>query len=120
MIGPHGHARSLGARPPLTAADNSAFRPGGTPHGAKRPSVDLDGVPRRDAENLARLASAMRELNARVRVEGLDDDQAAKLPVVLDAHTLARAELSTWRTDASPGPSPAAGRALPHRFAGLG
>lgn len=69
-------------------------------HGATRATVDLDCVPRRDAENLARLASAMRELNARLRVAGLDDYEASQLPVVLDAESLARAELSMWRTDA--------------------
>lgn len=69
-------------------------------YGATRPTVDLDCVPRRDAQNLARLASAMRELNARLRVHGLDDHEASQLPVVLDAESLARAELSTWRTDA--------------------
>ncbi len=58
--------------------------------------------PRRDAENLARLASAMRDLNAGLRVHGVDDREAAQLPVVLDAEILARAELSTWRTDARP------------------
>ncbi|HUP68586.1 MAG TPA: hypothetical protein VM142_02105 [Acidimicrobiales bacterium] len=42
----------------------------------------------------------MRELNARLRVAGLDDYEASQLPVVLDAESLARAELSTWRTDA--------------------
>ena len=42
----------------------------------------------------------MRELNARLRVEGLSDEEAAELPVQVDALTLSRTEISTWRTDA--------------------
>ncbi len=72
----------------------------GQAHGATRPTVDLDCVPKREADNLTRLAAALRELNARLRVAGLEDDEAAELPVILDATTLGRAELSTWRTDA--------------------
>lgn len=42
----------------------------------------------------------MRELNARLVVEGMSDTEAAQLPVVLDATTLESLEISTWRTDA--------------------
>lgn len=42
----------------------------------------------------------MRELNARLRVEGLGDAEAALLPTRLDRDTLGRMEISTWRTDA--------------------
>ena len=42
----------------------------------------------------------MRELNARLRVKGLPDEEAAALPTRLDADTLDRMEISTWRTDA--------------------
>jgi hypothetical protein len=69
-------------------------------HGASRPTFDVDCVPRRSALNLARLAAAMRELNARLHVEGLDDAESAQLPVLLDDDMLARMEISTWRTDA--------------------
>lgn len=69
-------------------------------HGAKRLTVDLDCIALRTRHNLDRLAEAMRELNARLRVEGLDDEAAARLPVRLDGDTLSRMEVSTWRTDA--------------------
>lgn len=42
----------------------------------------------------------MRDLHARLRVEGLSDEEAARLPVQLSGATLARMEISTWRTDA--------------------
>jgi hypothetical protein len=42
----------------------------------------------------------MVELHARLHVEGLSDDDAAQLPIRLDASWLARLEISTWRTDA--------------------
>lgn len=69
-------------------------------HGARRLTVDLDCVAQRTYENLDRLAQALRDLNARLRVEGLDDVEAARLPVRIDRETLGRMEVSTWRTDA--------------------
>lgn len=42
----------------------------------------------------------MRELGARLDVEGLTDEESRRLPVQLDARTLARAEITTWMTDA--------------------
>ena len=42
----------------------------------------------------------MHELNARLRVEGLDDATASARPVKIDAEMLQRMVLSTWRTDA--------------------
>lgn len=69
-------------------------------HGASRPTFDVDCLPRRSAQNLRRLAAAMRELNARLHVEGLDDAESVLLPVQLDEDMLARMEISTWRTDA--------------------
>ena len=69
-------------------------------HCARRLTVDLDCVPGRTYENLDRLAAALRDLNARLRAEGLDDAEAARLPVRIDRETLGRMELSTWRTDA--------------------
>jgi hypothetical protein len=69
-------------------------------HGATRPTVDLDCLPERSTGNLERLAAAMQELNARLRVGGLDDHEAAQLDVQIDADSLGRMEISTWRTDA--------------------
>jgi hypothetical protein len=69
-------------------------------HGARCPTNDLDCVTRRTPRNLDRLAAAMRELHARLHVEGLSDDEASTLPVQVVGATLARMEISTWRTDA--------------------
>ncbi len=69
-------------------------------YGARRPTDDLDCLPRRTAANLDRLAAAMRELHARLHVEGLSDEEASDLPVRVVGATLARMEISTWRTDA--------------------
>jgi len=55
-----------------------------------------------DPENLDRLAAALRELDARLRVVGMSDDEARQLPVRLDAATLAAFGTSTWMTDAGP------------------
>jgi len=68
-------------------------------YGAQRPTFDVDCVPEPSRENLDRMAAAMRELHARLRVEGLTDDEAALLPVQVTGSTLVRMELSTWRTD---------------------
>lgn len=59
-------------------------------HGAHRPTKDFDCLARRTADNLDRLAAALRELKARLRVEGLSDDEAAQLPVQVEGATLAR------------------------------
>jgi len=69
-------------------------------HGASRPTVDFDCLARRTRGNLTRLAAAMNELNARLRVGGLTDAEAVALRVPLDADMLGRMEISTWRTNA--------------------
>jgi hypothetical protein len=69
-------------------------------HGAERVTYDVDCVPEPSRTNLDRLAGAMRELHARLRVEGLTDDESARLPVQVTGSTLVRMEISTWRTDA--------------------
>ena len=69
-------------------------------HGASRPTQDIDLVPRSDEENLDRLATALRELRAFLRIGGLSDDEARALPVVIDGRALRDMEVSTWRTDA--------------------
>jgi len=68
-------------------------------YGARRPTFDVDCVPEPSRQNFDRLAAALRYLHARLRVEGLSDDEAALLPVQLSGSTLVRMELSTWRTD---------------------
>jgi hypothetical protein len=67
-------------------------------YGASRPTFDVDCLPRRTEANLDNLAAAMRELGARIRSEGLTDDEAKKLPTQIDRVTLASMEISTWTT----------------------
>ena len=69
-------------------------------HGAQRLTYDFDSLPETSNENLGRLATAMRELHAYLRVGGLSDDEAKALPTQVDAKTLARMDISTWSTDA--------------------
>lgn len=69
-------------------------------HGATRPTYDFDSLPKTSGENLDRLGEALRELGAYLRVEGLTDEEARALPVHLDGATLARMDISTWRTNA--------------------
>jgi len=69
-------------------------------HGATRPTVDFDCLAERSPANLDRLAHALRELNARLRVEGLSDEESRALPVVVDGQMFLTMEISTRRTDA--------------------
>ena len=55
-----------------------------------------------EKENLERLATALRSLNARLRVAGMSDEESRRLPVHIDAPTLAGFGSSTWMTDAGP------------------
>lgn len=48
-------------------------------HGATRPTGDLHCLARFEDDNLIRLAAAMRELNARLRAEGLSDAESIEL-----------------------------------------
>jgi len=69
-------------------------------YGAERPTEDADCVVRRERANLERLAGALRELHARLRVGGMPDAEAQMLPVQIDGKTLDLAGMSTWMTDA--------------------
>lgn len=73
-----------------------------TAYGAERPTEDADCVVNRERANLDRLAEAMRGLNARLRVAGMTDEEAMRLPVQIDGATLADLSISTWMTDAGP------------------
>lgn len=75
---------------------------GARAHGAHRQTFDIDVVPRSTDDNLTRLAAALAELHARLRVGGMTDDEARKLPVTIDAPTLRSFGSSTWTTDAGP------------------
>lgn len=67
--------------------------------GALRLTDDFDALPKTDHENVTRLAVALRELGARLRVDGLSDEEAKLLPAHLDGHFLGSMDISTWRTD---------------------
>jgi predicted nucleotidyltransferase len=71
-------------------------------YGAQRLTEDVDCVVRRERANLDRLADALRELHARLRVGGMTDAEAQMLPVQIDGTTLDMAGMSTWMTDAGP------------------
>ena len=69
-------------------------------YGAERLTFDLDVLARHEIDNLDRVADALTELGAFLRVSGLDDEEARALPVILDGAALTALEISTWRTDA--------------------
>jgi hypothetical protein len=69
-------------------------------YGARRRTDDADCVVSRNRANLERLAAALRELHARLRVGGMSDAEARALPVQIDATSLDLAGMSTWMTDA--------------------
>ena len=72
-------------------------------HGAKRKTLDVDCLTRHHPENLVRLCAALTELNARLRIEGLSDDDAKALSRgVIHPEFFARAEITTWMTNAGP------------------
>jgi hypothetical protein len=71
-------------------------------YGAERPTEDADCVVSRERANLDRLAAALRELHARLRVGGMTDAEAQMLPVQIDATALDAAGMTTWMTDAGP------------------
>jgi len=71
-------------------------------HGAQRATADIDCVPATSNENFERLAAALVELGARLRVGGMTDEEARQLPLRLDAATLSAFGSSTWTTDAGP------------------
>jgi len=70
--------------------------------GASRLTEDADCVVRRERANLEKLASALRELHARLRVARMSDEEAKALPVKVDSMMLETTGSSTWTTDAGP------------------
>lgn len=71
-------------------------------HGAERQTSDVDCVPNTTVQNLERMAAALVELDGRLRVGGMSDEEARSLPVTIDAETLLNFGSSTWMTDAGP------------------
>ena len=57
-------------------------------------------VAERDLDNLERVAAALKELGAFLRIHGVDDETAQGLPIQLDGRWLTMIETTTWRTDA--------------------
>ena len=68
--------------------------------GAERLTQDVDCVISRELTNLERVAATLRELDARLRVAGMSDEEARALNVQLDVHSLQGMGNSTWTTDA--------------------
>ncbi len=68
--------------------------------GAERLTQDVDCVISRQLANLERVASALQELGARLRVAGMTDEEARSLNVQLDVRSLGQMGNSTWTTDA--------------------
>lgn len=58
-------------------------------HGSPFPTEGADITPERDAENLSRLADALRELKARIRTESVPEG----LPFACDATSLAAVQM---------------------------
>ena len=68
---------------------------GAQAYGAQRPTKDFDCLINRTAENLENVAAALRDLNARLRVQGLTDEESAALPLKLDGIAIGKLEIST-------------------------
>lgn len=66
-------------------------------YGASRATQDADICPEWTTENLDRLAAALTELGAQLKIGERSVDT---LEVALDAHTLHSFEIGTWRTAA--------------------
>jgi hypothetical protein len=71
-------------------------------HGSPFPTEDADITPQDDRPNLARLAAALRELNAKIRIEAVPEG----LPFACDADGLAAARTWNLQTDAGDLTSP--------------
>lgn len=65
-------------------------------HGSPFPTEDADITPADDRQNLERLAAALRELNARIRTEGVP----GCLPFACDAASLAHVQMWNLTTNA--------------------
>lgn len=63
-------------------------------HGSSRPTTDLDVTPGMDGDNLSRLAAALRDLDAHIRVPGIDEG----LPWSTDATALAGLQFANLTT----------------------
>jgi len=59
-----------------------------SPPTERRQTYDLDLVPQPSQDNYEHLAAALQELNARLRVGGMTDEEARQLPVQVDGRTL--------------------------------
>ena len=64
-------------------------------HGGSRVTFDIDLVPEWTDANLARLAAALEEIGAELRVSGAREP----VPIPPDARSLRQFEVSTWRTE---------------------
>lgn len=65
-------------------------------HGSPFPTEDADITPATDLPNLTKLAAALRELNAKIRTDGIPEG----LPFAYDARSLAAVQTWNLQTDA--------------------
>lgn len=65
--------------------------------GAQRPTKDFDVCPAWDGENLERLAQALRDIGARLKVRA---ETTERLTIPVDGRLLSQMEITAWRTDA--------------------
>ena len=65
--------------------------------GAQRPTKDFDICPAWDGENLERLAQALRDIGARLKVRA---ETTERLTIPIDGRLLSKMEITAWRTDA--------------------
>ena len=92
-------------RPSNVTASTTCWSVGSPPGRTVRPGQPPDLRLRAEyssGDNLDRLAAALRDLGARLRVGGMSDDEARQLPIVIDGATLAAFGSTTWSTDAGP------------------
>ena len=68
-------------------------------YGATFLTRDSDCLVKMERENLSRLAAALGELHARLRISGLSDEESAAMPVQADAILDQQTDFSNWRTD---------------------
>ncbi len=71
---------------------------GAMAHGADMQTQDLDCVVERSIDNLKRMAAALADLGATLRVSGMSDEEASSLKVPFNWEMLQRMALSTWST----------------------
>ena len=69
--------------------------------GAQRRTYDLDCIPEPSTANITALTAALRQFDARLRIDRVSDAESRELPVDVE-HVVRTQEVSLWQTDAGP------------------